>query len=79
VVEVVEVVVEWYCTHRCIRHIHRILDNTHNKLDMKFPHTDLTVEEVEEEVLVVQAVVEVLGAEAPLEMQEELGESHEDS
>jgi hypothetical protein len=60
VVEVVEVVVEWYCTHRCIRHIHRILDNTHNKLDMKFPHTDLTVEEVEEEVVVeVEVVAEV--------------------
>ena len=56
----VEVVVEWYCTHRCIRHIHRILDNTHNKLDMKFPHTDLTVEEVEEEVVVeVEVVAEV--------------------
>jgi hypothetical protein len=31
------------------------------------------------QVLVVQAVAEVLGAEAPLEMQEELGEGHEDS
>lgn len=58
--EVVAEVAEWYCTHRCIRHIHRILDNTHNKLDMKFPHTDLTVEEVEEEVVeVVVAEVEV--------------------
>jgi hypothetical protein len=31
------------------------------------------------EALEAQAVAEVLGAEAPLEMQEELGESHEDS